>query len=129
MSAYPFLKQLHMALATLAIAGFVLRGYWLFTGSALRRHPLTRTLPHINDTLFLASGVALIYVLGLPWLELAWLHAKFAGLACYIVFGMIAFRFARSTPARLATFAAALASFAYVVGAALSRSPLAGLAG
>lgn len=125
MSAYPILKHLHMALATLAIAGFLLRGFWQFSGSALRHAPLTRTLPHVNDTLFLASGIALIHVLGLPWLELPWLHAKFAGLAAYIVFGMIAFRFARSTPARIAAFAAAVASFAYVVGAALARSPLA----
>lgn len=125
---YPALKFLHMTLAFLAIGGFVLRGYWHWSGSALSDHRLTKILPHINDTLFLFSGIALIHVLGLPWLQLPWLHAKFAGLGAYIVFGMLAFRWTQSAPAKLVAFSAAVASFAYVVGAALAKSPLAWLA-
>lgn len=125
---YLTLKYFHMGFATLAIAGFVLRGYWRYTGSPLHRNRATRIVPHVNDALFLATGVWLIHLLGLPWLQLPWLLAKFAGLTGYIGFGMVAFRFGATRAVRTVAFVAAIASFAYVAGAALSKSPLSWLA-
>ena len=82
----------------------------------------------MNDALFFTSGVLLIAILDLPWSQLPWLLAKFAGLAAYIIFGMVAFRFGQSEATRRFAFVAAVVSFAYVVGTALSKSPLSWIA-
>lgn len=114
--------------AALAIAGFLLRGYWRLTGSALHQKRAMKIVPHINDALFFATGVWLIAILNLPWMQQPWLLGKFAGLVGYIGFGMVAFRFGKSEEIRLIAFVAAVASFAYIVGAALTKSPLSWIA-
>ena len=125
---YLTLKLSHVCLAALAIGGFVLRGYWLANGSRLSTHRATKIVPHILDTLFLATGIALLGILSLNPFNQAWLLAKFAGLFAYVVCGMIAFRPGRTAGTRIVAFIAAVASFAYVVGAALSKSALSWLA-
>jgi len=113
-----------MILATLAISGFLLRGYWMMSGSSLRNNRASKTVPHMIDALFFGTGVWLIVESNLAWTQQAWLLAKFAGLLGYIGFGMIAFRFGKSSEIRMIAFVAAVASFAFVVGAALMKSPL-----
>ena len=125
---YLIIKNFHMTFAALAVTGFLLRGYWRMTDSPLYRNRAARIVPHINDALFLATGVWLISILNLQWTQNAWLLAKFAGLAGYIGFGMVAFRFGKSSEIRLIAFVAAVASFAFIVGAALTKSPLSWLA-
>lgn len=125
---YSFLLTTHAACALLTISGFILRGYWMLQGSPLLRHPVTRVAPHVVDALFLASGIALIVEIRLAVLQNGWLLAKFAGLLLYIALGMIALRFGRSRETRMTAFIAAIAVFAYIVGAALSKSPASWLA-
>ena len=125
---YLSLKFVHTTLAALAIAGFLLRGYWHYSGSRLVERRLTKVLPHAVDAVFLLTGIALTAMLHLNPLQHPWLLAKFAGLGAYIGFGMLAFRFGRSAGVRLVAFVAAVAAFAYVVGAALSKSPMSWLA-
>jgi uncharacterized membrane protein SirB2 len=125
---YLIVKNFHMAFAGLAIAGFLLRGYSRVTNNKLHQNRAWKIVPHVNDALFLATGVWLIAILHLPWVQQPWLLAKFAGLAGYIGFGMVAFRFGRSDAIRLIAFVAAVASFAFIVGAALTKSPLSWIA-
>jgi uncharacterized membrane protein SirB2 len=117
-----------MTFAALAITGFLLRAYWAMTGSVLRQHRATKILPHIVDALFLGTGIWLIVLLNLDWTKHAWLLAKFAGLFAYIGLGMVAFRFGRTPQIRAVAFVGAVASFAYIVGAALTKSALSWLA-
>ena len=125
---YLVLKYGHVGLAALTLGGFLLRGLWMLTGSQWRSHPASKIAPHALDTLFLGSGIALLVLLHMNPLQQAWLVGKFAGLLAYIGFGMLAFRFGRTSGIRLAAFVAAIASFAYVVGAALTKSPFSWLA-
>ena len=125
---YLILKNFHMVLATLTICGFLLRGYWLMSGSSLRQNRATKVLPHIIDTLFLASGIWLVVVLGLAPLQHPWLLAKFTGLLAYIGLGMIAMRFGRTPQSKMVAFVAAVAAFAYIVGVALTKNPMSWLA-
>lgn len=125
---YLIIKNIHMTFAALAGTGFLLRGYWRMTGSPLYKNRAAKIVPHINDALFLATGIWLISILNLQWTQHAWLLAKFAGLTGYIGFGIVAFRFGKSSEIRLIAFVAAVASFAFIVGAALTRSPLSWLA-
>lgn len=118
-----FLKHAHLALALVSISGFVLRGAWMMTGSARLDHKAVRIVPHVVDTLFLLSGIALVVQLSLPVMQSPWLLAKFAGLVAYIVLGAIALRRGATLPVRQIAFVGALAAFAYIVGAAVSKSP------
>jgi len=125
---YLILKNFHIMFATLAIVGFLLRGFWVMTGSRLHQNRATKILPHVNDALFLATGVWLIVASNLAWTQQPWLLAKFAGLCAYIALGMVAFRFGRTQQVRLVAFIGAVAAFAYIVGCALSKSPLSWIA-
>ena len=62
---YLALKTIHTICAVLTLCGFLLRGYWQLQKSPLLRHPVTRIAPHVVDTLFLASGIALIVEINL----------------------------------------------------------------
>jgi len=122
------MKNLHLTLAVLTIGGFVLRGIWMMRGSKLSQHAMTRIVPHVIDALFLGTGIALALQLHLPVLQNNWLLAKFAGLAIYIALGTIALRHGKTMRARCLAFAGAVFAFLYIVGTALTKSPLSWLA-
>lgn len=100
----------------------------MLCNSALLQHRLTRVLPHIVDTLFLASGIGMLVLMALNPFTQAWLLAKFAGLVAYVILGTIAIKRGRTRNVRLAAFVAALSVFAYIVGVGLSKSAASWLA-
>lgn len=128
MITYLAIKYLHVITAILTISGFVLRGIWMMAGSSKLDLPITRVAPHVVDTIFLLSGVAMLVLLSINPFAHVWLVAKFAGIAAYIVLGSVAIRFGRTREERLVAFAAALSVYAWVVGVALSKSPASWLA-
>ncbi|MDH5216033.1 MAG: SirB2 family protein [Gammaproteobacteria bacterium] len=125
---YPALKTLHMSLAAVTLGGFLLRAWWMSSGSGHLHNRLVRVLPHVIDSAFLLSGIGLIYALNLPLLKSPWLLAKLAALVAYIVFGTIALKRGRSPLIRHAALLLALLIFAYIVGVAISKSPASWLA-
>ncbi len=120
---YLTVKSLHLIAITLSIAGFALRGYWMMSQSDRLQLRVVRIAPHVIDTVLLLSGIALVYMLRLEILSQPWLLAKFAGLAIYIVLGTVALKRGSTLAIRSIAFVAALIAFAYIVGAALLRSP------
>ncbi len=122
-AVYSALKIIHVSLAILSIAGFVLRGAWMFGHSANLQRRIVRVAPHVVDTAFLISGIWLVVILHLAVREQAWLIAKLVALILYIVFGAIALRRGRTMQIRAAALVAALLAYLYIVGVALSRSP------
>ena len=81
-----------------------------------------RITPHIVDTVFLLSGVGLIFVLRLPILNQPWLLTKFGALVLYVLLGTIALKRGRTKRIRVAALALALMTFLYILGVALSKS-------
>lgn len=120
---YLALKYVHLTCAALTISGFLLRGYWMMTGSEFLGHRITRIAPHVVDTLFLLSGIAMLVALALNPFSQDWLVAKFAGLLAYILLGMIALRRGRRMRTRVIALVAAVSVFAYIVGVAIAHSP------
>ena len=57
MISFQLLKSIHLTCAVLSISGFLLRGFWMIKNSPLLQHRLTKILPHIVDTLLLASAI------------------------------------------------------------------------
>jgi len=112
-----------MITAIASISGFILRGYWMMVQSEKSTLKIVRIAPHVIDTLFLLSGIALVAILRINVLSEPWLLAKFAGLIGYIVLGVIAIRRGPTLEIRVIAFVGALSLFAYIVGVALTRSP------
>ena len=127
--AFEWLKLLHASSALLSISGFALRGYWMLTGNPRLRARPTRVLPHILDTLLLASAIGMLVIWQANPFEFAWLSAKIAALLCYIGLGMVAFRFGKTRRVRVTTFGMALLTAAYIIAVAFTKSPWGPLAG
>ena len=125
---YLIIKNIHVMFATLTIIGFLLRAYWKASGSNLHQIRATKIVPHTIDALFLATGIWLLMMLDMNPLQHPWLLAKFAAIFAYVGLGMVAFRFGRTPQIRSLAFVGAVASFAFVVGAALIKSPMSWLA-
>lgn len=126
---YLTLKLIHMSAVALSFSGFAARGLGVLTGAQWVRHRLARTLPHVIDTVLLASALGMLWVVRLaPW-SAPWLRAKIVGLVIYIALGIVALRpspaGARGRPAsvRLPAWMAALAVFGYIVSVAITKSP------
>ena len=81
-----------------------------------------------KSEIFLLTGIWLVVLLQLNVREQSWLVAKFAALILYVVFGAIALRRSKTMQIRTVAFAAALATYLYIVGVALSKSPASWLA-
>ncbi len=113
------IKGIHLTLAYVTVAGFILRAVWAFIDSPLREKKWVRIAPHVIDTLLLAAGVTMVVSLSLSPLS-GWLVAKFAGLLFYIGFGVLTMR-APSTRLRVLGFAGALVSVSYIFAVAMSR--------
>ncbi len=121
--AYLLIKSLHVITGVATISGFLLRGYWMMTRSDKLQMKVTRIAPHIIDTLFLLSGIALVSTLHLNAFSEPWLLAKFVGLIGYIVLGTIAIKRGPTLKIRIVAFVGALAVFAYIAGVAVAKSP------
>ena len=120
---YLTVKSLHLIMAVLSISGFAVRGYWMMTESEFLSHRVVRIAPHVIDTVFLLSGIWLALMLSLNTFSEPWLLAKISGLVAYIVLGTIALKRGPTMQIRIIAFAAALLAFAYIVGAAIMKSP------
>jgi uncharacterized membrane protein SirB2 len=126
---FEWLKLLHAGSALLSISGFALRGYWMLTGNPRLRSRPARVLPHILDTLLLASAIGMLVIWQANPFEFSWLSAKIAALLCYIGLGMVAFRFGKTRRVRVIACGMALLVAAYIVAVAFTKSPWGPLAG
>ena len=120
---YSLLKHIHVGCVVLSGTGFLLRGVWMLRGSPLLKHRLTKALPHVVDSLLLASALALAVLLHQYPFRDAWLTAKVLGLLAYIGLGAVALKRGRSLGQRRAAWLAALGVFAYIVSVALTKTP------
>ena len=123
------LKGLHVGCAAIRLALFVLRGVWRMTAPERLARRWVRVVPHVVDTVLLASAIALAWLLRSAPFADAWLTAKVAGLVVYVALGTVALKRGRTPGLRAVAFVGALATFAYIVSVAVTKSPLGFFAG
>ena len=124
MTAYAALKALHVACVAASYALFFTRGVWMARQSAMLHRRWVKILPHVVDTVLLASAIALAVMIRQYPLVSGWLTAKAAGLVVYIGLGMIALGRGKSRGKRIAAWIAAQIVFFYIVAVAVTRDPL-----
>jgi uncharacterized membrane protein SirB2 len=111
---YTFIKILHMSLASISVLGFLVRGILKINESPIVEKKLVRVLPHVIDTFLLLSAITLVVMSGMyPWVA-PWVAAKIVGLLVYIGLGVVVMRTARTRQTRIACFALALVTAAYI---------------
>jgi len=120
---HSLLKHFHISFALVSVAGFILRWLWKFKDSTLSYHRLTKTVPHVVDTLFLASGFMLAFSIGQYPFTTPWLTAKIAGLLAYIVLGMLAMSGRIPRRGRIIFFSIALLCFFWILTVARLKTP------
>ena len=122
--SYLVLKHAHMTLAALSGTLFLVRGVWMLADSPLRQRAWVKSMPHMIDSLLLATAIALAWWSGQSPLANGWLTAKVAALIAYILLGSVALKYGKTRFTRGAAFLAALACFGYIVATAMTKNPL-----
>lgn len=121
--AYIAVKNLHLATVAVTLCLFVLRGVWMMMDSQRLNARWVRIVPHLNDTLLLASGIGLAVLMQQYPLVHGWLTAKVLALIAYIVLGTIALKRGKTRAQRITAWIAALLVFGYMVAVAVAHDP------
>jgi uncharacterized membrane protein SirB2 len=121
---YMTLKTLHVSAVATSYTLFVVRGVWMVRGSALLAHRWVKIVPHVVDTVLLASAIALAVAIRQYPFQAAWLTAKVIALIVYIGLGTVALKRGRTRGIRIGAWIAAQLVFFYIVAVALTRNPL-----
>jgi uncharacterized membrane protein SirB2 len=117
------IKNVHVVLAYLTVAGFALRGAWSFIDSPLKEQRWVRVAPHVIDTLLLVMGITLAFQLGVSPTGDPWLGTKIVGLLVYIGLGVLAMR-GKTRGLKLVGYLGALATVGYMFAVAYTKNPL-----
>lgn len=120
--SYALIKLVHLSSAALSISLFFIRGIWALQAPQYLRRRWVRIVPHLIDSVLLASAVALALLSHqYPGTD-SWLSAKVIALLAYIALGTIALKRGRTQRIRALAWIAALTVFAYIVVVARTRS-------
>lgn len=120
----------HWVTLGISVGLFVLRYWWLHTGSPIMHKGWVRIVPHVNDTVLLLSGCSLMLMLRV-WPFTAqglWLTEKLFGVIIYIALGFIALgRGSRNPQIRWFAFLLALVVLYVIFRVATTQVPLLGI--
>lgn len=121
---YIALKHLHITTVILSFSLFMLRMLWMLADSPQLQRRWVRIVPHVIDTVLLASAIGLTLILHQYPFVNDWLTAKVLGLIVYIILGSIALKRGPTQHIRIVAGVAAIGVFGYIVSIALVHSPL-----
>lgn len=122
--SYLALKHIHMTSVALSGIFFFVRGLWMISDSTALQRRWVKIVPHVVDTILLASALTMvIWSHQYPFVQ-NWLTAKVIGLVVYIGLGMIALKRGKTKTTRVTAFIAALAVFGYIIKVAVTRQVL-----
>lgn len=121
--SYAALKIIHVISVIFSYLLFMLRGIWMMQNSSILQQRWVKILPHVIDTVLLASAVTLVTMIQqYPGMS-TWLSTKIGGLLLYIILGMMALRFGKSLKIKIISWIAAQIVFFYIVLVALTKNP------
>jgi uncharacterized membrane protein SirB2 len=120
---YLLVKTVHMACALLSFTGFLLRSYLMMIDSKWLNHKAVLLLPHLVDSLFLACGFWMAFMVNFGLFNQPWLSMKVLLLMIYLFFVGQTLSRGRTKPIRVAAFFCGVFTFMYIVGIAVNKTP------
>ncbi len=121
---FPQILTLHIATVALSGSLFTVRGGLGLAGqNRAVRHWSLRYFSYLNDSMLLAAGLSLAFIIHQYPLLNAWLTVKLVLLVVYIALGMLALRPARSWRQRAIAYGCALATYAFIISVAVTQNP------
>lgn len=121
---YLTIKTIHMTCALISFVGFLFRSYLMVIESRWLNHKVVLITPHIIDTCFLTSGAAMAFMVNFGLFNQFWLTSKITLLMAYLFFVGMTLNRGRTRSIRVASFFFATATFGYIVGIAVWKTPL-----
>ena len=121
--SYLALKYVHVSCVVLSYSLFFVRGVWMMQDSAWLARRWVRIVPHVIDTVLLASAIAMAVVIQQYPFVAPWLTAKVLGLVVYIGLGMVALKRGRTKRTRIVAWIAAQVVFLYIIAVAILKRP------
>ncbi|MEE8150302.1 MAG: SirB2 family protein [Nitrosomonadaceae bacterium] len=121
--SYAELKIIHVVSAIFSYLLFTLRGVWMMQDSPILQRRWVKILPHVIDTVLLASAIALVTMIQQYSGMNTWLSAKIGGILLYIILGMMALRFGKTRKIKTIAWITAQIVFFYIVLVALTKNP------
>jgi uncharacterized membrane protein SirB2 len=122
-SHYADIRLLHIGCVTLSGSLFTVRGLLRLGASGIANHRALRIGSYVIDTTLLGTAILLTLILHQYPLVDAWLTIKTLLLLLYIALGIMALRGARTRLGRGFAFLAALLTFGFIIGVAITHQP------
>ena len=124
--SYALLKTIHVSAVMVSLSIFVMRGLWMMYAPQKLQGRAARIVPHVVDTILLASAIALAAISRQYPFAHSWLTAKVVALLLYIALGTIALHRGHTRRQRIIAWLLALAVFGYIVAVAVTHNPFPG---
>lgn len=105
---YFLVKHIHLAAIFISVSLFILRFVWLLRSSVLLQAKWVKILPHVVDTILLASAATLCVLIAQYPLVDTWLTQKLLFVILYILMGFLTLKWARTAVLRWFGFIGAL---------------------
>jgi uncharacterized membrane protein SirB2 len=123
MSLYTLIRIVHTSCALLSICGFAARGYLKVHQDNVPQSFKYKVLPHIVDTVLLASAIMLVILSGHYPFVSPWVTAKLVTLLVYISGGILLMRLRLGKIMRGVAYVFTMMCGAYIILVAFSKSP------
>lgn len=120
---YLLIREVHVTAVIASGTLFLGRGALALARWRHVMHPVLRYGSMLIDTVLLAAGITLMFVIHQYPFVNGWLTTKLALLVVYIVLGTFALKRARTQGIRATCYLLALATFAYIISVALAHDP------
>jgi uncharacterized membrane protein SirB2 len=120
---YLQIRDIHVTAVIASGTLFLGRGALVLARWPHVMHPVLRYGSMLIDTVLLAAGITLMFVIGQYPFVNGWLTTKLILLVVYIVLGTFALKRARGQGARATCYLLALATFAYIISVAVAHDP------
>lgn len=121
---YMFVKHLHLTAVALSLSLFILRFVWSLRDSPMMQKKWVKIVPHVIDTVLLASALTLCFIIvQYPFVD-AWLTEKVIGVVCYILMGLVALKWAKNNMTRWIGFVFALGCVVFSAKVAVFKQAL-----
>ena len=123
MTFYEIVKYFHVTAIILSISGFIARVILKLNNSPYQTRFWFKKLPHMVDTVLLASALTMVYLLNANPFTTFWIAEKIIGLLIYILLGMVALRWGKTIAIRKTAAVMAVLVFSYIVYVAHYKTP------